>query len=211
MVLVFSILLIIISLSACSDSSSSSGSQGTITQDGKDLNLSFSAPRFLAAALITGLECYATLNDGTHHPLAVDPLTNAVSGTIKKVDPGTYVLGVTYFKFSSGHNITLCTYSTSITVIANQTTTVTILDTEMNRNHDDDQDGYTNLAEIRIGTDALDSNDFPAGESPLVSCGNGTTNQVSSADYTASVVVGSSVAGSSSSTDYRLIITHTGW
>lgn len=208
---VFSFFLIIVALYACSDNPSSSDSQGLISHDGSGLSLTFTPPKFLAASMIPDLQCYATIDGTGHHPLIVDSSSDTVSGTITDVSAGTHLLGLTYFVSILGNDLVLCTYSNSISVYVNQTTTVDVIDTELNRNHDDDNDGYTNLAEIRIGTDALNRADIPAGESPFVMCGNGTTGTASSASYNAAVVIGPTAAGSASSAEYRVIVTYTEW
>jgi hypothetical protein len=209
---VLSIFFSIVALSSCGDfNSSSSDAQGLVSHDGSNLSVDFTVPHFLTFAVIAGLQCHATIDGGAPHPLTVDPVTNAASGTISSVSAGNHVLGLKYFVSILGVDVILCKYSGPVTVYANQTTTVTVLDTDLDRNIDDDQDGYTNLAEVRVGTDPLDPADFPAGESPYVLCGNGTTGFASSADYNASVVVGSTVAGSASSTDYWVIVTYSGY
>lgn len=208
---VFSILLVIVALNSCGDNSSSSGEQGIVSHDGTNLSVDFPVPEFLSPTAIAGLQCQATIDGGAPYPLTVDLVTNAVSGTITGVSAGAHVLGLTYFVSILGVDVVLCNYSGPVTVYANQTTTVTVLDTDLDRNIDDDQDGYTNLAEVRIGTDPLDPADFPVGESPYVLCGNGTTGTASSAGFNASVVVGSTVAGSASSTDYWVRVTYSGY
>ncbi len=204
---VFSILFVVVALTSCGDTDG----QGSVSHDGTNLTIDFPVPKFLAYSAINLLQAQATIDGGSPHALTVDPGTNQISGTITGVSSGTHDLVMTYFVSTSGGDVVLCTYSTQVTVNPGQTTYVAILDTDLDRNIDDDQDGYTNLAEVRIGTDPLDDSDFPAGDPPYVLCGNGITEIVSSANFNLTVVVGSAVAGTTSSNNYRVIVTFAGY
>jgi hypothetical protein len=160
----FSILFIIVVLTSCGEiNSPSSDDQGSVSHDGTNMTLEFPVPRFLAdsSSVIDSLEAQATIGGGSSHRLDVDPSTNQISGTITEVPSGTYDLLITYFVPSSGNNVVLCSHSTQVTVSTGQITYVTIFSTDIDRNVDDDHDGYTNLAEVRIGTNPLDPSDIP--------------------------------------------------
>jgi hypothetical protein len=207
---VFLSIFVITALISCGGGSSSSEGEGKISHQENAMEINFPVPKFLRAAGISDLQCHAFVDHGEPIPLTVDG-DNSVSGTFD-APAKTITLELIYFVFREGKEILLCTYSnSSITVLADSINTVSILDSELNRNYDDDFDGFTNLAEVRIGTNALDRADVPPGESPYVLCGNGIAHTAESVDYTAYVVVGSAVAGRASSAGYRLVVTHTGW
>ncbi len=209
---IFFILFVIIAITSCGDIDSlSSDGQGSVSHDGTNLAIDFPVPEFLRAPTNNSLQAQATIDGGNPYSLDVDPDTNQVSGTITEVSLGDHDLVLTYFVSISGSDVVLCTYSTQVNVNPGQTTTLTIADTDLDRNIDDDQDGYTNLAEVRIGTDPLDDSDFPAGDPPYVLCGNGTTGIVSSANFNLTAIVSPSVAGTASSTNYRVIVSFNGY
>jgi hypothetical protein len=204
------ILFTLFALTACGSSNSPSSrdrSEGTVYHDGENLSLSLSSPGFLAQAALCSntLKAEAAIGGGSPYSLTVDPYTNGISGTIPDISAGTHNLAITYFVYTSG-KVVLCTFSTQVTVIAGQATNVQISDTDLNRNHDSDYDGYTNLAEVRMCFNPLSAASFPPGESPHVVVGNGTTSRfLSSTNYNMSVVVGSTLAGTASSGNYRVI------
>ncbi len=208
---VFSILFVLVALTSCGDIPSSSDDQGSVSHDGANLSIDFPVHKSLAALAIVGLQAQATIDGGDPYPLDVDPVTNQISGNITGVSQGTHDLEITYFKTTPCGDVDLCTYSTQVTVYSGQPAYVTILDTDLDRNLDDDQDGYTNLAEARIGTCPLDDLDVPAGESPYVLCRNGSTGIVSSASYNLTACVGASVAGTADSANYKIIVSFTGY
>ena len=210
---VFPFLFVVVALTSCGDISSSSDDQGSVSHDGTNLTLDFPVPAYLAssATVIDSLQAQATIDGGNPYDLDVDLDNNRISGSITGVASGTHDLVITYLVSTPGGDVVLCTYSTQVTVTPGQTTYVTILDVDLDRNIDDDQGGYTNLAEVRIGTDPLDASDVPAGESPYVLCGNGATIMVSSTNFNLTAVVGSAVAGKASSTNYTVIVSFSGY
>lgn len=210
-VFIFCVIFTLISCGGDSASSEVKGNKGQSSHQTTTMGIRFSAPQFLKAFMIKGLQCHAALDDGAPIALTVNPVDNTVSGTIKNIPPNTYMLKLTYFISIAGDDIMLCTHSSTITVNAGQTTTVTIPERELDRNHDSDYDGYTNLAEVRIGTNALDSASFPDCESPFVQFANGVADAAVSENYNASVVVGSPLAGTTASADFRVFVSHTGW
>lgn len=158
---IISILLVTFSvILSCGGDSESSANKGEISPQGTDLSVSFPAPEFLRAAGNIDFQCDAKLNGGAPTHLTVNP-DDTVSGIINDVSPGTYLLELIYFVPTGGGNdIVLCTYSKSIDVYGEKTT-VSILDSELNRNHDSDGDGHTNLEEVGHRTDPFDATSFP--------------------------------------------------
>ncbi len=204
-VTVLSVLCIVVILTSCGDINSPLSGNDTVSNDGKSLTIDFTTPKFLSSPEIKTLQAHVTIDGGPPHTLDVDSSTNQVSGTIDAVPSGTHELVLTYFVSTSCGDVILSTYSTQIEVSPGEITTVEIKETDINRNIDDDHDGYTNLAEYRIGTCALSASDVPYGESPHVVSSNGTTDSVSSDNFKIKIIVGSAIAGTTSSTNYRVI------
>jgi hypothetical protein len=196
---------------SCSDNPGAARSDGSVSHDGTNMTVKLSAPSTIAALAISNLQAEVTIDGTGTHPLDVDPITNAVSGTVAGVAAGTHDLQVTYFVVISGEDVILCTFTAQVTVTAGQSTSVPIPDEMLDRNHDKDNDGYTNLAEVRLGTDPLSPYDYPGGGSPLVICGNGTIQTASSENYTIKQVVGSAVAGTAVSDNYEVLVPFIGY
>jgi len=82
---------------------------------------------------------------------------DSVSGEIP-VPVGSHAFTLTYF---SGGSIILARASTTST-ISTGSNTITFTSSDLNTSFDDDNDGYTNLNEVKSGTDPTDANSFPA-------------------------------------------------
>ena len=198
-------------LFSCSgNDSSSTASSGVVSHDGTNMSIRMYAPSAIAALAIDGLHAEAVV-DGTVHSLKVDSVTNTVSGTIERVPVGEHNLQVNYFVTLSEKPVVLCRFSTTVVVKAGQETPVTIPDEALDKNFDEDKDGYTNLAEVRSGTNPLSNLDFPGGGSPIVIAGGGITQTTTSQNYTIKQIVGSAVAGSASSASYEVIVPFVGY
>lgn len=193
------IVVLALLLSGCSPNSSDTDSL-VIQHDGSDMAVSFPVPKALNRELVGDLRAQASI-DGKTTELDVNP-DNTVSGEIHDVKTGTHQLFITYFVLESGLQVNLAVATKDVNVVANNITTVTLSDTDLNRNFDDDLDGYTNLAEIRIGTLALDKFDSPGGESPLYVVSNGSFGQTQSTSYNIKSVLGDSVSDINLSTNY---------
>lgn len=119
---------------------------------------------------------------------------DTVSGTISSVPPGTYTLTITYTDTDTATTLATVTKA-NISVSAGGTTPVAILESDLFTDIDSDHDGFSNLAEVRIGTDPNINADAPAGGSPAFSAGGGSFINVSSASYSITAIIGESVAG----------------
>jgi hypothetical protein len=202
---------VLIFVIACDGDSASTKSDGSVWYDGTDVSVNLFTPTSIAALTIDNLYAQVTIDGTSTYPLNVDLITNEVSGTITGVSAGTHDLEITYYVILSGVNVVLCSSSTQVTVNTGQTSSVTIQDSDLDRNIDDDDDGYTNLAEVRIGTNPLSPLDVPGGGLPRVICGDGMIQKVSSGNYTIKLIVGSSMAESVSSTNYKAIVPYIGY
>ena len=143
-----SILFVVVALISCGDHNSpSSDDQGSVSHDGTNMTIDFPVPGYLAssAAVIVSLQAQAIIDGGNPYDLNVDPGTNQISGIITGVAAGTHELVITYFVSTAGGDVVLCRYSTQVTVNPGETTYVTILDTDLDRNIDDDQDGVIRI------------------------------------------------------------------
>jgi len=139
-------------------------------------------PMALTGLSVNNLSAKVSIDGNPPIALVVNP-DNTVSGEIPNVKAGPHQLIITYFVLESGLPVNLAIAVKDVNVIANGTTRVDISESDLNRNIDDDRDGYTNLAEIRIGTLALDKFDSPGGESPLYVVSNGSSDQSESDGY----------------------------
>ena len=202
---------VLIFVIACDGDSASTKRDGSIWYDGTDVSVNLFTPASIAALTIDNLYAQVTIDGTSIHPLNVDLITNEVSGTITGVSAGTHDLELTYYVILSDVNVVLCNYSTQITVNSGQSSTVTILDNDLDRNIDDDEDGYTNLAEVRMGKNPLSSLDVPEGGLPLIICGNGMIQKASSTNYTLKQIVGSAMVAHASSTNFEVIVPFIGY
>jgi hypothetical protein len=199
------IFFVVVAMTSCSDTSSSS-------DRATRMDLSFPVQMSLANsnAVIDSLQAYVTIDGGNPYQLTVDPTTSQVSGTISGVSAGDHDLVITYYVESpqgSGEEVILATCSNTVTVIAGQAAEVAVTDDDLNRDYDDDNDGVTNLDEVRTGTDPLDPNSYvvsidvtPTNPSIGVDTtqqftATGTFSDQSTQDFTAQFVWSSSDSG----------------
>jgi len=144
---------------------------GNISHDGKNLSVNFDTPKSLIGHLITNLRANVSVGDAAPVELVVGP-DNTINGTISNVIPGIYDLVIRYFVILDFLPTDLATVTKRITVVAGGTTAVLIIDSDLDKNIDTDNDGYTNLSEVKIGTDPNDNKDVPSGELLLYSLAN---------------------------------------
>ena len=190
-------------LSGCKPFSSDSKTN-IVQHDGQNLSVKLALPMALTGLPVSELKAKVSIDGGSPIDLTVNS-DNTVSGEIANVKAGLHQLIITYFVLESSLPVNLAVVVKDVNVIANGTTRVDISESDLNRNIDDDLDGYTNLAEIRIGTRALDKFDSPGGESPLYVVSNGSFGQSASSSYIIKHTLGASMGGTSQSTNYRII------
>ncbi len=188
-------------LTGCGSESTSAMNENSVTV-GNDMKLSLAMPRALAR-VANGAKALLTPG-GKNTDLTFSG--NTVSGSISGVSPGTYTLSIIY----SFDTITIATVTKgNISVTAGSTSNVAVLESDISTDIDNDNDGFSNLAEVRIGTDPDDDVNLPDGGSPAFSAGNGsfTTATTTTSSYEFSIIVGEAVAGSynpitNNATDY---------
>ena len=186
------------------------GGSGLIEHDGANMNVAFSSPDAISTLAIANLRAQLILDGTREYELNVDPTTNAIDGTVANVSIGNHDIEIIYFVIVSGEVVILCRHSTQVDVVEGQSTTVALLDEDLDRNIDDDEDGHTNLAEVRSGTDPLSDLDFPSGGFPLIFAGNGSIQTSSSENYTIKQIVGSTTVGTVSSDNYMIVFSFVG-
>jgi len=88
--------------------------------------------------------------------------SRSFSATVKDIAAGTYTMIVTY----SANGVTLAVATRSVAVGDVSTIRVSFDPQDINKNFDDDSDGWVNLAEILWGSEPLLSSSAPPGDSP---------------------------------------------
>ena len=147
---------------------------------------SASIPARIPTYLLSDLTAEVRVDGGPAISLTVDTANGRVQGTITDLAPGAHTVEI-YFYVSG---VLVATGSTTATVVSGQATQVSF---DMFYYPDEDGDGWTNLAELEVGTAWNDAASRPPSEIPR-----------SSANYVLSDVVGiSPVIGASLSTNYE--------
>lgn len=184
---------------------SSSDGENSISHSDNNLSVRFAISRAFVAPLITDLQARVALSDGASSELNVNKDDNTVSGNLMDVQAGVYDLTITYYVIQSSVEVLLATVTKTVTVVAGASTQFSVNNTDLNRNLDDDGDGYTNLAEVRSGSSALDRSEMPPGEPPTLSVGTGSFGNVSSANFTIKSRLGEMVNGSATSENFQIL------
>jgi hypothetical protein len=192
-ILFCNICLLLLLLTGCGSGSTSATS---------DMKLDLVMPKGLA--LVADGATASLTPGGKNTDLSISG--NTASGSILGVLPGTYTLTIIY----SAGTITIATVTKgSISVTAGSTPIVVVLESEIFTDIDNDNDGFSNLAEVRIGTNPEDDVNLPDGGSPAFSAGNGSFTTATTSSYEFSIIVGDVVAGSyntviNNATDYEI-------
>lgn len=185
------------------------GSSNNNTQakpDKPTLQLRFATPKSLRSVSMTELRAYVTIDGGTPIPLEVNT-NNTITGTINNVTAGERELIITYYKSINGTEVRLATFSTALNVHQGQVSTVELTEDDLDKNIDDDLDGYTNLAEINANTNPLDKSDTPHSELPWVRVANGTSGSaLSNNNLAIKYGLGESVNGIANSTNFKIVV-----
>lgn len=177
-------------LSGCFTGGSGNGGSGTQSSEIRMSALGAAITGLSATLGITGMGTYAmTVNgDGT------------VSCTVGSIAPGLRTFTVTYY----ADGLVLARVSRIANVVAGQNVSIAFTPDEIDRNFDDDFDGWTNLAEILWGSEPLLATSRPPSEVPIfvLSAAGG---QIDSASYALQGTLGEAVnPGSSTSLNYAL-------
>ena len=201
-VITFAITLTIIFLLSACGHQEDGKSESTVSYDGKNMHLELAPPAIFKNVAINDLKANITLNGGDPIPLNV-ALDNTISGTLETIDPGDYVLVITYYVERSLMLTKLATVTKTITVTSGEVTVVTITDADLIKEIDDDRDGYTNLAEVRSNTNPHDAADKP-GEAIGFAVADSSFGDSTSPSYRMRHQVGEAIVGNAKSVNYEV-------
>jgi len=165
-----------------------------------NLNINYSAPLALTANPIPNLQAKVSIKN-TDYNINVNT-DNSITDTISNIPAGEVTIDVEYFVTISSHQIIVLQASQDIDIANGVTTTITLAGANINRNFDSDTDGYTNLAEIRIGTDALNYSDTPQGENPAFSFANNISSKTTSVNFKINSQIAGPLGSRSTSTNF---------
>lgn len=199
---------VILSLLSILLACSSNEGGDTVTLDGDNMEVKFAVPAAVDSVVGAGLEAEVSLNGADPIELTVDSVTNTINGTILGVSPGTHEITITYFIMLDGEKTVLATVTKSgINVTSGGEAIVNIASGELDRTHNSDGDGYTNLAEVLANTDPHDASSSPSVPSGFA-VGHGSFIDTQTADSTYSMqgIVGEPANGStdSDSNSYKM-------
>jgi hypothetical protein len=170
-------------------SGSPSSTPTTTGPSGEDFSTAI--PLLLQSHTVAGstnvLSATVSVDGGAPTALAVNLTTKTVSGQIDQLSAGTHTFVITY----TVNGVNVATASGSADIVAGATRPVAF---GVPRYFDEDNDGFTNLAEIEIGTNPRSATSRPASEIPRFS------QKYVLSDVAGGVLVG----GSSSSASYTL-------
>jgi len=167
--LYLAILIAIISF-GCGSNSNTQSTEKKPSDTQSAENLSVPLPPELGKYVITDKNLIAELliDDKYIKNLDVNPTNKSVSGNIDKVKDGTHKFEIIYYIIDESDNkIKVATASTNAIIAAGTKTTVGDDDDRFIFNyHDDDNDGFTNLAELDLKTNYNDWKSRPLAELP---------------------------------------------
>lgn len=174
-----------------------------------NLDVSLRIPSNISIQSVGGYSLQAdvllTLNGASkRYPLTVNN-DDSVSGSINNLDPGVYTLYLEYFVTYAGIRLALASYeNTSVTVGSGLQTNIEI--TSYNVSHDYDNDGATNLAELRLGSSPITASEVPSISSQFTSLADASYGKTStSSGLQIEQRIGEPIAGDAgSSTNFKL-------
>src|SRR3989338_6745265 len=148
--------LIAISSFGCGSNSTTQSTEKKTADTQSAENLSVPLPPELERHLITDTKLTAQLiidNDTTKPiDLTVNTTNKTVTGNIDKVKGGTHTFEIIYYiTDDSGNKVKVASASTNAVVAAGTNTPISFPQSSI-RYFDDDKDGFTNLAELEMGT-----------------------------------------------------------
>jgi hypothetical protein len=115
---------------------------------------------------IAGLTATLEISGQSIYPMTINA-DGTASATVPGISPGLHTFTVTYYRGACNEIPTiLAQASTSAEIVAGQNIIIEFVAGEMDRNFDDDLDGWVNLAEVAWGADPCSADSFPAGEDP---------------------------------------------
>lgn len=216
------VILMLISVIGCGSNTNQQTSEITPSDTDTKSEENFSAllPDGLGRHLITDTKLTAQLiidNDTTKPvDLVVNTTNKSVTGDIKNVKGGTHTFEIIYYiTDDTGNKVQVASASTNAVVAAGTNTPITFPQSSI-RYFDDDKDGFTNLAELEMGTKYDDASSKRVAELPRsstnyilsdtmgISPSDGKTTVVGQSKSSNYATNETSVAGQSKSTNYTL-------
>jgi hypothetical protein len=148
---------------------------------------------------IAGLTATLEISGVGTFPMTVNP-DGTVSVTVAKIPTGLHTFTLTYY----ANGVILAQASTEAEIVTGQNTNVAFETQDLNRNFDDDFDGWVNLAEVLCLSDPLSADSRCPGEDPRFALMT-ASGSVQSASYTMHDSVGQTVEkGSGTGGPYTL-------
>ena len=148
---------------------------------------------------IAGLSATLEIAGMGTYPMTVNA-DNTVSVTVEGISPGFRTFSVTYY----ANGVVLAAASKIAYAASGQNISILVTPQEMDRNFDDDFDGWVNLAEVIWGSEPLLASSTPPSDDPRYVM-NASGGETVSASYTLQDSVGEAVeTGSSTSWNYAL-------
>ena len=143
--------------SGCGSSPDSPRQPAGITPRGN-----FSAPlpgqlHSVSTDLLPSLSAQVSVDGGTPIKLTVDPSNNQVIGNIDNLSEGNHTFTITY----TINTVVVATASATATITAGTNTPVAFTANALTY-PDDDKDGWTNLSELKNGSDPINGSDQPS-------------------------------------------------
>lgn len=131
-----------------------------------DIIFSFDVPSTPSQPAIPELQAEITV-DGEHlTTIPIDPENSPVRVSINNITAGNHTFTITYFTTTEQGRIDIASGETTAEISTEKESNIKFERIDRSK-FDDDHDGFTNLAEIRLGRDPLDENDRPLSPLPL--------------------------------------------
>ncbi len=136
------------------------GSEGVSQEKSSSIPVVFAMPKALSSSPYRGLRAKAEISGGSAVELLVHE-DGSISGVLSNVAQGEHELVITYFMVIGSQDVVMARTEKTVSVLAGQAANVPIVEQDLNYDFDDDGDGYTNVAEVKVGVDPLDKYSRP--------------------------------------------------
>lgn len=194
----FFLFTIVILLSACGGSS---GGGHAKQQTKKDTSNVVGAQRGVTtpAPDVEGVTSYLVIEGVGEFPMTVNQ-EGELEANIPDLSPGAYTLNIVHEK----DGITLASSSDEVSIIQDEVLSLYIAPESFNQNFDDDNDGWVNLSELKLGTDPIDPFSEPDPAQPHLNLGSSSAGTSESPTFSMQSKLGDAVGGQSKSTTYQI-------